>query len=69
LTRRPEVVLDDDLEGAHCKAVMTNLNEQAALRNFKKNYGEYNSYNDLRAEIRSDTNTSGRAPTEITRSA
>jgi hypothetical protein len=69
LTRGPEVVLDDDSEGARWKAVMTNLNEPAALRNSKKNLDEYNSLNDLPAEIGSDTNTSGRATTEITRSA
>jgi len=43
LTRGPEVVLDDDLEGAHCKAVMTNLNETATLKISKKNLGECKS--------------------------
>jgi len=43
LTRGPEVILDDDSEGARCKAVMTNLTEPAALRNSKKNFGDYKS--------------------------
>ena len=62
-------VLDGDSEGSRWKAVMTNINEPVALRNFKKKTSVNVTVNDLPTDTRSDGNKSGRVTTEITRSA